>query len=147
MSWRAIQHFYQKKIERLQEALNQPEIRDEATEVLPSLLECVVIAPVEEGSDVNVIGEIAQMIEVSMGEGGKKGPILNERMGRSGEKSSRGPATILICSFRNCSRQSSQQSQSTENLARCDGAQPALFAARPRNPISLALSLDFKALA
>ena len=51
--------------------------------MLPSLLECVVIAPVEEGFDIEIIGEIAQMIEVSMGEGGKKGPILNERMGRS----------------------------------------------------------------
>ena len=82
-SWRAIQHFYRKKVERLQEALNQPEIRDEAIEVLRSLLERVVIAPVEEGFDIEIIGEIAQMIEVSMGEGGKKGPILNQSMGRS----------------------------------------------------------------
>jgi len=74
---------YRKKVERLHEALNQPEIRDEAIEVLRSLLERVVIAPVEGGFDIEIIGEIAQMIEVSMGEGEKKGPILNERMGRS----------------------------------------------------------------
>jgi len=74
---------YRKKVERLQEALNQPEIRDEAIEVLRSLLERVVIAPVEGGFDIEIIGEIAQMIEVGMGEGEKKGPILNERMGRS----------------------------------------------------------------
>ena len=50
---------------------------------LRSLLERVVIAPVEESFDIEIIGEIAQMIEVGMGEGEKKGPILNERMGRS----------------------------------------------------------------
>ncbi len=74
---------YRRKVERLQHALNDPEIRDEAIQVLRGLLESVVIAPAETGFEVEIVGEIAHMIEMSMDEGKKKGPVLNERMARS----------------------------------------------------------------
>jgi len=32
---------------------------------------------------VEIVGEIAQMIEISLGKGKKNGPVLNERMARS----------------------------------------------------------------
>jgi hypothetical protein len=51
--------------------------------VLRGLLERVVVAPIEGGFDVEIVGEIAQMIEIGLGKGKKKGPVLNERMARS----------------------------------------------------------------
>jgi hypothetical protein len=74
---------YRRKIERLQHALNDPEIRDEAIQVLRSLLDRVVIAPAETGFDVEIVGEIAHMIEIGMEGGKKKGPVLNAMMARS----------------------------------------------------------------
>ena len=74
---------YRRKVEQLQHALNDPEIRDEAIQVLRGLLESVVIAPAETGFEVEIVGEIAHMIEMGMNEGKKKGPVLNERMARS----------------------------------------------------------------
>src|SRR5680860_770260 len=76
-------HLYRRKVEQLQEALNHPEIRDEAIQVLRGLLERVVVAPIEGGFNVEIVGEIAQMIEIGLGKGKKKGPVLNERMARS----------------------------------------------------------------
>ena len=74
---------YRRKIERLQHALKDPEIWDEATQVLRSLIDRVVIAPAETGFEVEIVGEIAHIIEISMDEGKEKGPVLNERMARS----------------------------------------------------------------
>jgi site-specific DNA recombinase len=74
---------YRRKVERLEHALNDPEIRDEAIQVLRGLLESVVVTPSETGFDVEIVGEIAQMIELGMVERKKKGPILNERTARS----------------------------------------------------------------
>jgi hypothetical protein len=51
--------------------------------VLRGLLERVVVAPMEDGFEVEIVGEIAQMIEIGLGKGKKKGPVLNERMARS----------------------------------------------------------------
>ena len=52
-------------------------------QVLRGLLERVVVAPIEGGFDVEIVGGIAQMIEIGSGKGKKKGPVLNERMARS----------------------------------------------------------------
>jgi site-specific DNA recombinase len=73
---------YRRKVERLQDAISEPNIRDEAIQVLRSLLERVAIAPAETGFEVEIVGEIAQMIEFSL-EDKKKGPVLSERMARS----------------------------------------------------------------
>jgi len=72
-----------RKVEQLQEALEDPEIRDEAIQILRSLLESIVVAPVEGGFEVEIVGEIAQMIKIGLGKGKKSGPVLNERMARS----------------------------------------------------------------
>ncbi|MGB6388827.1 MAG: hypothetical protein WBF23_05010 [Methyloceanibacter sp.] len=72
-----------RKVEQLQEALEDPEIRDEAIQILRSLLESIVVAPVEGGFEVEIVGEIAQMIKIGLGKGKKNGPVLNERMARS----------------------------------------------------------------
>jgi hypothetical protein len=50
----------------------------------------VVIAPAETGFEVEIVGEDAHMIELSMDEGKKKGPV----------------EATLMCSFRDASRQS-----------------------------------------
>jgi site-specific DNA recombinase len=74
---------YRRKVEQLQQALNDPEIRDEAIEVLRSLLESVVIAPADGGLEIEIVGEISHMIEIGMEDGKRKGPVLNESTGRS----------------------------------------------------------------
>ena len=51
--------------------------------MLRSLIDRVVIAPAETGFEVEIVGEIAHIIEISMDEGKEKGPVLNERMARS----------------------------------------------------------------
>jgi len=63
--------------------LSDPEIRDEAIQILRGLLERVVITSAETSFEVEIVGEIAHMIEMGMDEGKKKGPVLNERMARS----------------------------------------------------------------
>jgi hypothetical protein len=77
---------YRRKVEQLQQALNDPEIRDEAIEVLRNLLESVVIAPADGGLEIEIVGEIAHMIEMGMEDGKRKGPVLpvlNESTARS----------------------------------------------------------------
>lgn len=69
-------------MERLQDALSDPEIRDEAVEALRSLLEAVIIAPTEAGLEIEIIGDIAHMIEMGI-EDKKKRPALNEKTVRS----------------------------------------------------------------
>ena len=74
---------YRRKVEQLQQALSDPEIRDEAINVLRGLLESVVIAPAGGALDIEIVGEIAQMIEMGMEQGKQKGPAFNERTARS----------------------------------------------------------------
>jgi site-specific DNA recombinase len=74
---------YRRKVERLQHVLSDLDIRDEAIQVLRGLIESVCITPSETGFDVEIVGEIAKMIELGMAEGKKKGPILDERTTRS----------------------------------------------------------------
>ena len=73
---------YRGQVERLQHALNDPEIRDEALEILRNLIEHVSIGPAENGIEIEIVGEIAKMIELSIGNKAKQ-PILDEKMSRS----------------------------------------------------------------
>ena len=70
---------YRRKVERLQNALSDPEIRDEAVEVLRSLLEAVIIAPTEAGLEIEIVGDIAHMIEMGMEAKQKGPPSMRER--------------------------------------------------------------------
>ena len=73
---------YRRQVERLQHALNDPEIRDEALQILRNLIEHVSIGPAENGIEIEIVGEIAKMIELSIGNKAKQ-PILDEKMSRS----------------------------------------------------------------
>ena len=68
--------------ERLQEALNEPEIRDEALQILRGLIHRVSIGPAEIGPEVEIVGEIAKMVELGTGDKAKRA-TLDEAMTRS----------------------------------------------------------------
>jgi hypothetical protein len=73
---------YERQVERLQEALNEPEIRDEALQVLRGLVERVSIGRAENGLEVEIVGEIAKMVELGLDTQPKRA-ILDERTARS----------------------------------------------------------------
>ena len=54
------------QVERLQDALNEPEIRDEALQILRGLVERVSIGPAKNGLEVEIVGEIAKMVESAL---------------------------------------------------------------------------------
>jgi site-specific DNA recombinase len=63
---------YRRQMERFQEALNEPEIRDEALQILRGLIEHVSIGPAENGFEVELVGEIAKMVEFGLGNNAKQ---------------------------------------------------------------------------
>ena len=66
---------YRKKVTNLQEALADPETRMEALEILRSMIERVRVKTVENGVEIELIGEIANMVRLSAGwEGLEKEP-------------------------------------------------------------------------
>ncbi|MGC1177457.1 MAG: zinc ribbon domain-containing protein [Methyloceanibacter sp.] len=73
---------YRRQVERLQDALNEPEIRDEALQILRGLVERVSISPAENGLEVEIVGEIAKMVELGI-ENKAKRATLDETMTRS----------------------------------------------------------------
>jgi site-specific DNA recombinase len=58
---------YRRQVERLQHALDEPEIRDEALQILRGLIERVSIRPAENGLEIEIVGEIAKMVELGIG--------------------------------------------------------------------------------
>ena len=66
-------------MERLHETLQDPAIRSEAIASLQGLIDTVVVHPTENGQEIELIGEIARMVELGLpGEGNKKA-ALDER--------------------------------------------------------------------
>ena len=63
-------------------ALNEPEIRDEALQILRGLVERVSIGPAENGLEVEIVGEITKMVELGTGNKAKRA-TLDEAMTRS----------------------------------------------------------------
>jgi len=57
---------YRQKVEQLQRALEDSEIRDEAVHILRGLIEYVSIAPIENGLEIEIVGEIAKMVELGI---------------------------------------------------------------------------------
>jgi hypothetical protein len=53
---------YRRQVEQLQQALADPQIRDEAVEVLRGLVEHVSIGPAANGLEIEIVGEIAKMV-------------------------------------------------------------------------------------
>jgi site-specific DNA recombinase len=78
-TWR---RFIGRQVEQLQHSLNHPEIRDEAVQILRGLIESVSIRPAKDGLEIEIVGEIAKMIELGIGPN-KKQASIDERMARS----------------------------------------------------------------
>ena len=73
---------YRRQVEQLQQALDDPEIRDEAVQILRGLIEHVSIGPVESGLEIEIVGEIAKMVELGLG-AYEKQANLDSRLVRS----------------------------------------------------------------
>ena len=58
---------YRKKVEKLHEALMSADTRASALELLRSLVEKIVVHPMESGGfEIELIGEIAKMVEIAL---------------------------------------------------------------------------------
>jgi site-specific DNA recombinase len=64
------------------QALDHPEIRNEAVQILRGLIEQVSIGPAENGLEIEIVGEIAKMVALGLG-ANEKQANLNERLTRS----------------------------------------------------------------
>jgi hypothetical protein len=73
---------YRRQVEQLHQALDHPEIRDEAMQVLRGLIEHVLIGPADNGFEIEIVGEIAKMVELGLGPNAKRAN-LDERSTRS----------------------------------------------------------------
>ena len=73
---------YKRQVERLQQGLDRPEIRDEAMQVLRGLIEHVAVGPADEGLEIEIVGEIAKMVELGIGPNAKRAN-LDEKLTRS----------------------------------------------------------------
>ena len=73
---------YKRQVEQLQQALDRPDIRDEAMQVLRGLIEHVAIGPADEGLEIEIVGEIAKMVELGAGPDTRQAN-LDERLTRS----------------------------------------------------------------
>ncbi len=63
---------YRRKVEDLQAALSDPEIRTEAAEILRGLIEAINVRPTESGPEIELVGDIASMVRVANDEGRNK---------------------------------------------------------------------------
>jgi hypothetical protein len=70
---------YRRKVETLHEALAEPQTRDEALGILRGLVERIEVHPIEGGFEIELIGEIARMVELSLDPNGTKKAALDER--------------------------------------------------------------------
>ncbi len=70
---------YRRKVEALHEALAEPQTRDEALGILRGLVERFEVHPIEGGFEIELIGEIARMVELSLDPNGTKKTALDER--------------------------------------------------------------------
>jgi len=73
---------YRRQVEQLHQALDHPEIRDEAVQVLRGLIEHVLIKPTDKGFEIEIVGEIAKMVELGLGPKAKQAN-LDGRLTRS----------------------------------------------------------------
>lgn len=55
---------YRRRVSELEILLEDPELRDEAVEAIGSLIEVVLIHPIEGGYEIELMGEIANMVEL-----------------------------------------------------------------------------------
>jgi site-specific DNA recombinase len=82
---------YKQKVEQLQRALEDSEIRDEAVQILRGLIEYVSIGPAENGLEIEIVGKIAKMVELGIG--------TNQRKANLDEKSIRSVKVVAGTGF------------------------------------------------
>ena len=70
---------YAEKVEHLHEALQDPGIRDEAVPILRTLIEKIIVQPGPDGLEVEIVGDIARMVELGMSGGTNAKAALGER--------------------------------------------------------------------
>jgi len=70
---------YRAKVEALQASLKDPDMRDEAIAVLRSLIERINVSAGPDGPEVEIVGEIARMVELGLSGEAKKKAALNNR--------------------------------------------------------------------
>ncbi|HSR72656.1 MAG TPA: hypothetical protein VLL72_09780 [Kiloniellales bacterium] len=70
---------YRRKVADLHEALADPACRDEALNILRGLIERVVMHPKEKGFEIELIGQIARIVEISLDRGATKKAVLDAR--------------------------------------------------------------------
>ena len=58
---------YREKVTELHAALGDPELRTEALDLIRSLIERVEFYPAEDGFQIELVGEIANMVRLSVG--------------------------------------------------------------------------------
>ena len=66
---------YRERVERLHESVANPAIRQEAVELLRGLIETIVIAPHEEGHEIELVGDIVKLLELPCGPGSVRDPF------------------------------------------------------------------------
>ena len=70
---------YRRKVANLRETLRDPKLRDEALDLLRNLIDQVVMRPIEDGFEIELVGDIAQMVECANSQGqSKKRAALDE---------------------------------------------------------------------
>ncbi len=57
---------YRRQVAQLQRSLSHPEIRDEAVQILRGLIERVSIRPTADGMEIEIVGEIAKMVDLGL---------------------------------------------------------------------------------
>ncbi|HEU4498202.1 MAG TPA: hypothetical protein VFR60_02585 [Sphingomicrobium sp.] len=68
---------YRRQVEQLQQALDHPEIRDEAVQILRDSSSAFRSDRTEYGLEIEIVGKIAKMVELGVNE---KLANLNERL-------------------------------------------------------------------
>ena len=56
---------YRRKVEDLHAALSDPGVRTEAADILRGLIEAINVRPIEGGAEIELVGDIAQMVKVA----------------------------------------------------------------------------------
>ncbi len=92
-----ISKVYARKVEQLEAALEAPATRAEAMELIRSMIDQIVLTPVDNGLRAELFGDLAEIVAVcEQARGKKNSPERHSR--RVNYRWLRGPATILICS-------------------------------------------------
>ncbi|WP_348538783.1 zinc ribbon domain-containing protein [Shimia sp. R10_1] len=89
---------YRSKIANLSEALNDPETKAEATTIIRSLLEEIRLTPGADGMDIELVGELAGLLELGQTKTASKGFASGRSVSLVAGARNRRYRTLLRCS-------------------------------------------------